>query len=410
MTGVPFLDQPGAAEWQIAVGRVLKGADPVETLVSRTRDGIPVEPLYSAAEIPDGIAISRIGTGVGIVQRVDHPDPRVAGAMARTDAANGASGLTLVFAGAGTARSFGLPTDQPNALPAVLDGLGTTPIALRCEFPPGADEALIDRVLEAVSAHGPGDAGPIDLAADPIGDAARIGRPVSALDGASWASATAGAAQRWVRVLTSRSVAGPLLRADGRPHHEAGASEAQELAAMLSAGVSHLRALDRAGLGADRLAFTLAADADQILTIAKCRAIRRLWARVEDACGLQPAPIRLHAETAWRMLARKDAWTNLLRNTVACAGAILGGVDSITVLPFTSALGLPDVFARRLARNTPLVLLAEVRSRPGHRPGGRLRGHRGADGRSVPGSLAPVPSPRSGRRSRRRARVRRMAG
>ena len=60
------------------------------------------------------------------------------------------------------------------------------------------------------------------------------------------------------------------------------------------------------------------------------------------------------------MLARRDPWTNLLRNTIASAAAILGGADSLGVLPFTSALGLPDAFARRLARNTPLVLLEEA--------------------------------------------------
>jgi methylmalonyl-CoA mutase len=105
--------------------------------------------------------------------------------------------------------------------------------------------------------------------------------------------------------------------------------------------------------------FRLAADADQFLTIAKFRALRKLFARVEAACGLAAQPIFVSAETAWRMMTRRDPWVNILRTTIATFAAGLGGADSVTVLPFTSALGLPDAFARRLARNTQLILLEE---------------------------------------------------
>jgi methylmalonyl-CoA mutase len=105
--------------------------------------------------------------------------------------------------------------------------------------------------------------------------------------------------------------------------------------------------------------FRLAADADQFLTIAKFRSLRKLWARIEAACGLAPAPAFISAETAWRMFARRDPQVNILRATIAAFAAALGGADAITVLPFTAALGLPDRFARRIARNTQLVLLEE---------------------------------------------------
>ena len=52
--------------------------------------------------------------------------------------------------------------------------------------------------------------------------------------------------------------------------------------------------------------FRLSADADQFLTIAKFRAIRKLWARVEEACGLTPKPTFVAAETAWRMMTKRD--------------------------------------------------------------------------------------------------------
>ena len=105
--------------------------------------------------------------------------------------------------------------------------------------------------------------------------------------------------------------------------------------------------------------FRLAADADQFLTMAKFRAIRKLWARVEEACGLKPAPVFVSAETAWRMMTTRDVYVNMLRTTIAAFAAGLGGANAITVLPFTNALGLPDAFARRIARNTQLILEEE---------------------------------------------------
>jgi methylmalonyl-CoA mutase len=107
------------------------------------------------------------------------------------------------------------------------------------------------------------------------------------------------------------------------------------------------------------ICFRLAADADQLLSIAKFRALRRLWARLEEACGLAAAPVFISAETAWRMMTRHGPYVNMLRTTIAVFSATLGGADAVTVLPFTLARGLPDRFARRTARNAQLVLLAE---------------------------------------------------
>ena len=163
--------------------------------------------------------------------------------------------------------------------------------------------------------------------------------------------------------LAGEGFRGPFAVADGRIIHNAGGSEAQELAFALASAVAYLRALEAGGHALDAarrmIYFRLAADADQFLTLAKFRAVRRLWARVEEACGLAPEPVFVAAETAWRMMTRRDPWVNVLRTTMAVFAAGLGGADSIAVFPFTAALGLPDAFARRLARNTQLILLEE---------------------------------------------------
>jgi phage tail protein X len=166
-----------------------------------------------------------------------------------------------------------------------------------------------------------------------------------------------------IKGLAAMGFKGPLAAADGRVIHDAGGSEVQELAFVLAAGTAYLRAIEQSGVAledAQGMVYArLAADADQFMTLAKFRALRLLWARVEQACGLTPKPLFVAADTAWRMLTQRDPYVNMLRATVATFSAGLGGANAITVLPHTLALGLPDPFARRAARNTQLVLLEE---------------------------------------------------
>ncbi|RZI38315.1 methylmalonyl-CoA mutase, partial [Herbaspirillum sp. HC18] len=133
------------------------------------------------------------------------------------------------------------------------------------------------------------------------------------------------------------------------------------LAFVLACGIAYLRAIEGAGVpleAAQGMVYArLAADADQFLTMAKIRALRLLWARIETACGLTPKPLFIAADTAWRMLTQRDPYVNMLRATIATFAAGLAGANAITVLPHTLALGLPDPFARRVARNTQLLLL-----------------------------------------------------
>ena len=84
------------------------------------------------------------------------------------------------------------------------------------------------------------------------------------------------------------------------------------------------------------LEFRVAATADQFLTAAALRALRRVWARVGEACGVPEAwrGARTHAVTSLRMFSRDDPWVNVLRSTLAAFGASVGGADAITVLPY----------------------------------------------------------------------------
>jgi methylmalonyl-CoA mutase len=155
-----------------------------------------------------------------------------------------------------------------------------------------------------------------------------------------------------------------LFLASGRPAHEAGGGEAQELGLALAAALAYAKAGTRAGLSMERafrgIVLGLSADADTFVTIAKLRAARALWARLTAACGVEGAQAVIEARSSRRMLAAVDPWVNLLRLTAAGFGAALGGADAVILDAFTDPLGLPTAFARRQARNTQLVLMEEA--------------------------------------------------
>jgi methylmalonyl-CoA mutase len=343
--------------WLKLVDGVLKGAPFDKKLVSRTYDGLRIEPLYERAASAVPVAGRTPGVAWTLLQRVDHPDPAVANAQALEDLENGANGLTLVFAGSVSANGYGLDP-SPATLARALDGVRLeTGITIDFNLSPPTRDA-VRHFAGLVKGRGLSPAS-VNMRAsiNPIGGFAASGaspRP--------WAALAQGFAAM-VRELAEQGFGGPFAVADGRIIHNAGGSEAQELAFAIASAVEYLRALTATGMPLDAarrmVYFRLSADADQFLTMAKFRALRKLWARVEEACGVAPKAVYVAAETAWRMMTKRDPNVNMLRLTMAVAAAGLGGADSITALPHTAALGLPDAFARRIARNTQLILLEE---------------------------------------------------
>lgn len=350
---------PAATEdqWRAAVDAVLKGKPFDRTLVGRTADSLAIQPLYPRAAAARPLAGRAAGAPWTIVQRVDQPDPAEANAQALDDLTNGASGLALVRRGGlGDRRGDGLDLDSLADLDRALAGVMLDLIPVRVDA--GTAATHVAAMIAAKVARDGLDPKSLQIAfgIDPIGAFARRGT-LESWDGAAAKLADAALA------LEAHGFADTTLIADGRVIHDAGGSEAQELAFVLGAAVEYLRVLEKAGLPLTRAARSisvmLAADADQFLSIAKIRAIRKLWARVEQACGLEPSHLDVHAETAWRMTTRVDPAVNWLRTTLACFAAGIGGADHVTVQPWTAAIGLPDAFARRIARNTQLILIEE---------------------------------------------------
>lgn len=313
-------------DWLNSVDKVLKGKDFNKTLTRKTDDGLTIQPLYARAN-PQFLQGRAAQSPWFISQLVDENDNQ----QALEDLQNGASSLTLVMQGGiGARRGFAI-----NSLENTLKGVFLDLIPLRID---GGSLDIAQQLAQLTK----GVKTQIALGLDPI---------------------SKGETEFDAKPLLAFKDLGTLYMADGRLVSDAGGSEAQELAYVISSGLKYLKALEKAGLSLDeartKISFLLAADQNQFLTIAKFRALRLLWGRIEEACGLKAQPIDLHAQTAWRMVSIADASVNWLRTTVAVMAAGLGGANHICVLPHTAAIGLATPFARRLARNTQLVLLEE---------------------------------------------------
>jgi methylmalonyl-CoA mutase len=351
-SGFPLFSE---ADWLGTARAALKGGS-LDALVSKTSDGIALEPLYGRGAA--GPRATRGASGPwAVLARVDHPEAGDANAQAREDLAGGADGLQVVFAGASGAYGHGLGKWDSAFLHRAFDGVRFDEGA-QFELdlgPPAEDQAKAFAGLVARSGA-KAEAVRLCFGLDPIGALARSGR------GAPW-DAEARRLADLVAALRGEGFLGPFVAADGRVVHAAGGSPAQELAFALAAGVGYLRALEQSGVAVEAaraaIAFRMAADADEFVTLSKFRALRLLWARVGEACGLAPLAPRVHAESAWRMMSARDPYVNMMRGAMAAFAAGLGGADSVSVLPFTQAIGLPDSFARRLARNTQLIQLRE---------------------------------------------------
>src|SRR5262249_14691484 len=128
----------------------------------------------------------------------------------------------------------------------------------------------------------------LSVGMDPVSDLACSGRLLTS------AGVSADIAKA-ISLVASAQPQSRLLAADGRAFSEAGASETLELAATLAAALFYLRLIEAAGIdlatARHLIEFILPADADIVVSIAKLRALRLLWARLEVACGLVPAPI-----------------------------------------------------------------------------------------------------------------------
>ncbi|MEU1993489.1 methylmalonyl-CoA mutase family protein [Nocardia gamkensis] len=363
---------PEYAAWRKGVAGVLAKArrvdvgelpeEPERLLDETTYDGLTVAPLYTRRdELPEQPLPGTFPFVRGRDATRDvHRGWFVSAQFAQRDAAAAnreilaalENGISAIWLGVG---ERGVPVAElPTALNGLLFELAPLTLDAGGDVADAADQVFA--VLDGYAAPARDDIR-VSLGAAPL-TSRFADRPDTGLAEAVALAGRAAGRPETVRAIT----------VDGTVFHDAGASDAQELGAAVAAGLAYLRALTESVDIADaleQLEFRFAATDDQFATIAKLRAARQLWARVAQVCGAPDfggAP--QHAVTSAAMMSRRDPWVNMLRTTLAAFGAGIGGADTVTVLPFDSALppgelGVSKSFADRMARNTQLLLLEE---------------------------------------------------
>lgn len=339
------------------------GDHPERLLDTQTADGFAIRALYTAFDelpeppLPGQWPFVRGGDPLRDV----HSGWKVAEAFPANGATADTNAAVLAALGEGVSALLirvGESGVAPDRLTALLSGvyLNLAPVILDA----GADyRPACDVMLALVAQLDPGqrDTLSIDLGADPLTASLRD-RPAPPIEEVV-AVASRAAGERGLRAIT----------VDGPAFHNLGATAATELAATVAAAVAYLRVLTESGLVVSdalrQISFRLAADDDQFMTLAKMRALRQLWARVAEVVGDPGGGAAVvHAETSLPMMTQRDPWVNMLRCTLAAFGAGVGGADTVLVHPFDVAIpgGFPGTaagFARRIARNTQLLLLEE---------------------------------------------------
>jgi methylmalonyl-CoA mutase len=374
--------------WREQVQKDLKGADFEKRLVTRTLEGVAIQPLYTRQDAPNeqdpsgfaGLPPYRRGAvsvgnyGPRWDLRAEHRALSLQQAKAdiTDDLARGATSLWLRF---DALARLGVELADAQTSTAAPDGL---PCASSADLDTLLGDVDLDRVGLSLDAGGNA---PV-LAAALCAMLERHGRALSTLHGSLGCDALGALARDGVlphsleqaRSLLVELVAhvgpqAPALRVaqvSTLVYHDAGASAAQEVGYALATGLEYLRwLLDGGvsiGLASQSIGFSVGVSCDLFLELAKLRALRLCWAKVVAAYGGDAAAqnTQLHAVTSLRTQTQRDPWVNMLRTTTEAFSAMVAGVDALTTRGFDEALGVSEPFARRIARNTQIILNEEA--------------------------------------------------
>jgi methylmalonyl-CoA mutase, N-terminal domain len=149
---------------------------------------------------------------------------------------------------------------------------------------------------------------------------------------------------------------------------EAGCNAIQELGLTMASAIAYTEALVSRGLSFDRfgprLSFHFATTLDLFEEVAKLRAARRLWCRIATerfgASSAASAPLRFFSGNSGTTLTAQQPLNNIIRSTVQCLGAVLGGAQSIHVMGYDEAFEIPSEEAVTLSLRTQQIIALET--------------------------------------------------
>lgn len=356
--------------WKARVTRDLRGADFTRRLVSQTRDGIEIQPLYVATDAPipapgqspwiRGFEANREPTWV-IATRTTHPDPEHARQTIATDVERGVESVELHFDSAvrsafGAAVGDGLAVNSALGLARVLEGidLASTRVALDAGKSSVAVAGALLSVAERTRVAASELRGRLGFA--PLDALAEFGG--SAEDGRGLISDTVRAAATLAHEAPGLS----SLTARAGAVHAAGATPALELGWMIASIVEMMREAERQGAleaVAARLCYDVSVGRDVFVEVARLRALRALHGRVIELLELGLTPPWIVARTSPRTYSARDPWVNMLRATAETFAGVVGGCAEMVVHAYEEPLVHATSLGRRVARNTQLILRAE---------------------------------------------------
>ncbi|OIR07219.1 methylmalonyl-CoA mutase [mine drainage metagenome] len=372
------------SEWKRQVETELKGVPFEKKLVTKTPEGIAIQPLYTRADLasipnldstPGEAPFLRGGRNFGykdtsweVCQHVSAKDAADFNEKVLADLMLGQTSVVLepdCIARLGKDPDeapepcgCGLGVADIQDAEAALRKIDFSAVSLHCAT--GANPLPVGTIVLAALARLGADPKTLrgSLTADPIGELLRRGSLPAGIE------AEFDAVAAWTHALAKKAPQVRTIGVDASIWLEAGASTTQELAFAIATGLASLRAMKDRGIkpetAAAKMRFTFSVGSQFFMEIAKFRAFRLLWSRILSAYGVAEAAATsaVHARTALYDKTVHDAHVNMLRVTTEALSAVLGGCDSLHVGPYDEVTGTSDEFSRRIARNVH-VLLAE---------------------------------------------------
>ncbi|MEA2426043.1 MAG: methylmalonyl-CoA mutase, N-terminal domain [Thermoleophilaceae bacterium] len=148
---------------------------------------------------------------------------------------------------------------------------------------------------------------------------------------------------------------------------EKGCSAVQEVGFTLANAIAYVQAAIDAGLEVDefgpRLAFFFNGHNNVFQEVAKFRAVRRMWARIMrerfGSVNEKSQTLRFHTQTGGVTLAAQQPENNIVRVALQGFAAVAGGTQSLHTNGFDEALALPTERAARIALRTQQIIAHE---------------------------------------------------
>jgi methylmalonyl-CoA mutase len=365
-------------------------ADPGR-LVWATPEGIPVKPLYTAADLeglegldtpPGFVPFTR---GVRATMYAHRPwTVRQYAGFSTAEESNAFYRRNLAAGQAGLSVAFDLPTHRgyDSDHPRVVGDVGKAGVAVDSveEMKILFDGIPLDRMSVSMTMNGAA----LPIMAMFVVAAEEQGVPARALTGTIQNDILKEFLVRNTYIyppVPSMKICADIIAwcagnapkfnpisISGYHLQEAGATAVQELAYTLADGIEYVRAALATGLAVDdfapRLSFFFGVGMNFFMEIAKLRAARRLWAELvrETFAPRDPRSLmlRTHCQTSGWSLTSQDPYNNVVRTALEALAAVLGGTQSLHTNSFDEALALPSEASARIARNTQLILREET--------------------------------------------------